>query len=70
MRKFWIWRNKNGNLCVSPTKPHRYKETNEDTGEIEEGFFVYNSSIFSLDNDLFSSITWENSPRRITMQID
>ena len=58
MRKFWIARDKNGELWGYSDKPIRE--------ENEEIFIRPRSehSLFSINDgfDLFSEITWENSP--------
>lgn len=59
--KLWITRNKDGSLYLWRNKPIR--QNNEDR-------FMYGGYIGELIQDLYPEVTWENSPKRITLKLE
>ena len=58
--KLWIARDKNGELCLYNIKPEKHEE-----------YFVEPSGYrsFSLDDDLFPEVTFENSPQEVELKL-
>lgn len=59
----WIARNKDGTLEVYVEKPVRKKPCFE---ESQSG--LYNGWIGNLDEALYPELTWENSPKELTIK--
>lgn len=60
--RLWIARDKNGSLWVFKRKPVR----NERSFDIEMGIHER----MYLDDSQFPSVTWENSPKRVTLKLE
>lgn len=59
MKKFWIARDKDGRLYLYTLRPVRINE---------KGYFRSNFEL-RIDSDLFSEVTWENSPVEVELKI-
>lgn len=59
--KLWIARDKNGDLYLHDTKPHRDVDT-------FHSFGPYSKDIYLWD-DMFPSVTWENSPQEVELKL-
>ena len=57
--KFWIARNKRGFLFLYNDKPFEY----------EDGNWVTDGNCYSIDDDLFPEITFENSPQEVELKL-
>ena len=55
--KLWIARDKNGILAIYKDFPSK----------CEFGFLPINNANFTIDRNLFPSVTFENSPKEITI---
>lgn len=60
MLELWIARNINGNLYLYRSKPLRM-----------DGYFTDGSpaGIWNIEDDLFPEVTWENSPRKVKIEL-
>ena len=62
--KFWIARDKDGELCLYKTKPWKRVNTTHHCDE-----FDCDDSFMNIDNDLFPEVTFENSPQEIELKL-
>ena len=65
MSKLWIARDKDGTLALFKYKPINYSDRCWILhDEVEYGNYI------EMDSELFPEITWDNSPKEITLNVD
>lgn len=60
--ELWIARDKDGLICLFKTKPIR-----QDNAFYANEYLC--TSCFALDFDAFPEVTWENSPKKVTIEL-
>lgn len=58
----WIARDKNGSLWVYEAKPWRGQDGKFKLDQHDSGYMKVN------DNSLYPEVTWENSPKELTVK--
>lgn len=59
--KLWIARDQNSDLFLYPIKPDRY---------VTEHYVFFNGDDWwNIDSDLFSEVTFENSPQEVELKL-
>lgn len=62
--KFWIARDKDGELCLYKTKPWKRENTDYHNDEFDcDDYFM------DIDKDLFPEVTFENSPQEVELKL-
>ena len=67
MSELWIARDESGSLAAYNVKPTRYRHKKKGCGffNVIPGM----NNILKLDDNLFPEVTWENSPRKVKIEL-